>query len=97
MDNIILIILIYTIPCSIGILIANYVFNKYYSKGLLNKLILTKLQYGAFIIVGLDANSNSFVCMCSLCNSYQSINVKYFLKDTKTNNLDCDYCKKWSK
>ena len=97
MDSIILIILIYAIPCCIGFFIANYVFNKYYSKKLLNKLILTKLQYGAFIIIGLDADSNSFVCMCSLCNSYQSINAKFFLKDTATNNLDCEYCKKWSK
>ena len=40
MDSIILIILIYTIPCSIGLLIANYIFDKYFAV-----LILPKKDY----------------------------------------------------
>ena len=31
MDSIILIILIYAVPCSIGLLIANYIFDKYFT------------------------------------------------------------------
>ena len=31
MDSIILIILIYAIPCTIGLLIANYIFDKYFT------------------------------------------------------------------
>ena len=96
MDKVLIMVLIYTIPCLIVGLIANYNFDKYYAQGFLNKYISTKKQYGTFVIIGINADNNSLICKCNLCNSYEFINAKLFTKET-IYIKECEYCKKWRK
>lgn len=61
MDRIILIILIYAIPCSIVLLIANYIFDKYFKVLILPNKYFTEREQEMDNIIKLNKSNNNKV------------------------------------